>query len=85
MKYKLRDKQEIYKKWINLDTERIILPLLIIHYSMTLDSKEIEREIENLEKVTTKKIKKTLLKISFDFDVDLYGELLKVVEIVVPY
>lgn len=85
MKYKFKTRSVLNKKWDDLNRKKWILPLLIIYYSIANDSKEMDVELESLEKQNDNKIKKVLLGRSIDIDKNLYKELLRIVEMVVPY
>ena len=75
----------ILKKWTALSERKNILPILIIYFSKSIIHKEMEKEFEMLENSSDKIVKKEFLNHYFEIEADLYTEVLKIVEMVVPY
>lgn len=85
MKLRFIKGTSLYDKWHNPNTDKSILPNLIIKFSSSeIHHEELSKEKESFSN-QNKIIEKELAGNTYSLDSNLYFELLNVVEIVVPY
>jgi hypothetical protein len=86
LNYKLNRGSKLHGEWSELKSNKIMLPYLILSYTLNTGNKTFEDEYKSLEgKPTEESMNIEVFSLTFSLSRGLYFQLLKIVEMVVPY